>query len=241
MEVTVKVRRFNPEVAHDAYWQTYSVSLEPQDAVLAVLMKIREDQDGSLAFRASCRSGICGSDGMLINGQARLACKTLAASVIDRSGMLVIEPLANLPCLKDLVVDQTPFWERFRAVMPWLMPDPAQPEPQTERRMVMDPARFDDLSKASDCIFCQICYTACPIVGLDPEFLGPQALIKAFRFEADPRDHGTAQRFAVLNREQGVWRCHTTFNCTASCPKGIPITKGIQALKRALVWEGFRR
>ena len=239
--IHLDIQRFNPETRDEPYWQTFEVPVSPGDPVLAALMRVREDQDGSLAFRASCRSGICGSDGMVINGWPRLACKTQIADVSDAHGTIRIQPLFNLPCLKDLVVDQTPFWDKFTAVFPWLMPDVNEAEPEKERRMQMDPDDFQILSKASDCIFCQICFAACPIVGLDEEFLGPQALIKAYRFEADPRDAGTPTRTPVLDDPEGVWRCRTIFNCTDACPKGIPITRGIQVLKRAMVQEELGR
>ncbi len=239
--VQLDIQRFNPETGDEPYWQTFDVPVSPGDPVLAALMRVREEQDGSLAFRASCRSGICGSDGMVINGWPRLACKTQVADARDAHGMIRIQPLFNLRCLKDLVVDQTPFWDKFRAVFPWLMPDTYELEPEKERRMTMEPDDFQLLSKASDCIFCQICFAACPIVGLDQGFLGPQALIKAYRFEADPRDEGTPTRAPVLDDPEGVWRCRTIFNCTEACPKGIPITRGIQVLKRAMVQEELHR
>lgn len=239
--VDLVVRRYNPQDGEDPHWEHFSVPVYPGDVVLALLMRVREEQDGSLAFRASCRSGICGSDGMVINGWPRLACKTQVFDMLEGTRTIRVEPLYNLPCLKDLVVDQTPFWDKFQSVLPWLMPDPAIPEPEHERRMTLDGEAFEMLSRASDCIFCQICYAACPIVGLDEEFLGPQALIKAYRFEADPRDAGTEERAPQLGSSEGVWRCRTIFNCTEACPKGIPITRGIQVLKRQMVREGLRR
>ena len=239
--ISLEIRRFNPEEDEAPHWQSFTVPVNPGDPVLAALMQVREEQDGSVAFRASCRSGICGSDGMVINGWPRLACKTQIEEVVDARNAVRVEPLYNLPCLKDLVVDQTPFWEKFQHIFPWVMPDPQEALPEHERPMTMGDEDFEMLSKSSDCIFCQICYAACPIVGLDDDFIGPQALIKAYRFEADPRDHGGDERYPVLDRPQGVWRCRTTFNCTDACPKGIPITRGIEVLKRAMVREELRR
>ncbi|MCY0886772.1 MAG: succinate dehydrogenase iron-sulfur subunit [Firmicutes bacterium] len=233
--VTFKVFRFDPSRDHEPYWAYYTVEVEPGDVVLAALMKIREEQDGSLAFRASCRSGICGSDGMIINGRSRLACKTQVSDLLRQGSVITLEPLRNFPYVKDLVVDQAQFWEHFRAVDPWVQPDPAEPEPVEERRMILAPEAFDELSKASDCIFCGVCYSECPIVAQDHGYLGPQALIKAFRFEADPRDAATAARAPVVGGQQGVWRCRQTFNCTAACPKGIPVTRGILELRRKMV------
>ncbi len=234
-DVLFQVMRYDPRRDVEPYWAEYPVAVDDGDTVLMGLMRIREDIDGSLAFRASCRSGICGSDGMVINGRSRLACKTQVAAVVSDRGRVVLEPLRNLRYVKDLVVDQTPFWQKFRRVEPYLMPE--EPRSAAERRMVLPQAEFDRLSKASDCIFCEICYSECPINGVDRGFLGPQALIKAFRFEFDPRDDGAAARYAPLSNVEGAWRCRTTFNCTDSCPKGIPITEGIQRLKRKLVGE----
>lgn len=233
--VVFQVMRYDPRRDVEPYWAEYDVPVDEGDTVLMGLMRIRESLDGSLAFRASCRSGICGSDGMVINGRSRLACKTQVAAMVAVRGRVVLEPLRNLRYVKDLVVDQTPFWKKFRRVEPYLMP--AAAPPVAERRMTMPQDAFDLLSKASDCIFCEICYSECPINGIDRGFLGPQALIKAFRFEFDPRDDGAAARLAPLSNVEGVWGCRTVFNCTDACPKGIPITEGIQRLKRKLVAE----
>lgn len=234
-DILFQVMRYDPRRDVEPYWAEYHVPVDDGDTVLMALMRIREDIDGTLAFRASCRSGICGSDGMVINGRSRLACKTQVAPMVSAKGRVVLEPLRNLRYVKDLVVDQTPFWQKFQRVEPYLMPD--EPPPARERRMAMPQAEFDLLSKASDCIFCEICYSECPINGVDRGFLGPQALIKAFRFEFDPRDDGAASRYAPLSNVEGAWRCRTTFNCTDSCPKGIPITEGIQRLKKKLAGE----
>jgi succinate dehydrogenase / fumarate reductase iron-sulfur subunit len=233
--VTYQVMRYDPTRDAEAYWAEYRVPIHEGETVLAGLMRIREELDGSLAFRASCRAGICGSDGMVINGRSRLACKTQVSEMVARDGRVVLEPLRNLHYVKDLVVDQTPFWKKFKRVEPYLMPK--DPPPERERPMVMDDTAFELLSKASDCIFCEICYSECPINGVDRGFLGPQALIKAYRFEFDPRDDGAAARYGPLSNVEGAWPCRTIFNCTASCPKGIPITHGIQLLKQKLIRE----
>jgi succinate dehydrogenase / fumarate reductase iron-sulfur subunit len=228
--LTFKVFRYDPSREAVPYWALYDVPVDPGDTVLTGLMYIREVLDGTLAFRASCRAGICGSDGMVINGRARLSCKTQARDVADDLRVVQLEPLRNLPCLKDLVVDQGAFWEKFRAAKPWLINE--EPPPVRERLMALPEDEFRMLSKASDCIFCQICYSECPINGLERAFLGPQALIKAYQHEFDPRDRGEEERLAAVSGADGVWRCRTTFNCTVSCPKGIPITHGIQLLKQ---------
>ena len=236
--VTYQVMRYDPQRDAEPYWAEYQVPIFDGETVLAGLMRIREEMDGSLAFRASCRAGICGSDGMVINGRSRLACKTQVSAMVAQDGRVVLEPLRNLDYLKDLVVDQTPFWKKFTRVEPYLMPK--DPPPERERPMILPDEEFELLSKASDCIFCEICYSECPINGVDRAFLGPQALIKAYRFEFDPRDDGAPARYAPLANVEGAWRCRTIFNCTDSCPKGIPITHGIQLLKKKLVAETLR-
>jgi len=237
-QVVYQVMRYDPRQDVEPYWAEYQVPVADGETVLAGLMRIREEMDGSLAFRASCRAGICGSDGMVINGRSRLACKTQVSAMAAKTGRVVIEPLRNLRYVKDLVVDQTPFWQKFKRVEPYLMPGDAPP--RRERPMKLPRAEFDLLSKASDCIFCEICYSECPINGTDRGFLGPQALIKAFRFEFDPRDDGSRARYEPLANLEGAWRCRTVFNCTESCPKGIPITEGIQLLKKKLAGEMLR-
>lgn len=234
--VTFKVFRFDPEVDQEPRYEMYEVPYYKGMVVLTALIYIKENLDGSIAYRASCRSGICGSDGVLINGRSQLACKTQVQSEV-RGQEVVLEPLRNLAVLKDLVVDQTPFWQKLRAVSPWLINEETPPE--QERRMVLPEKQFDEISKASDCISCQICYSECPIEAEDSGYLGPAALVKAYRFEADPRDHGSKTRQAVLESQNGIWRCHTVFACADACPKEINNTWAIQQLKKKATLRKF--
>ena len=233
MTVTVKILRYNPEVAEESHWESYQVSAEPTDRVLDALHKVKWDLDGSLTFRRSCAHGVCGSDAMRINGKNRLACKTLLKDV-NPSSPITVEPIKGLPVLKDLVVDMEPFFAAYRSVMPFLVT--TGNEPTRERvQSQADRDRFDDTTK---CILCAACTTSCPVYWSDGQYFGPQAIVGAHRFIFDSRDEGSDQRLEILNDKEGVWRCRTTFNCTEACPRGIEVTKAIQEVKRALI---FRR
>jgi len=233
MDVTVRILRYNPEVSEESRWESYQVTAEPTDRVLDALHKVKWDLDGSLTFRRSCGHGVCGSDAMRINGKNRLACKTLIKDV-NPSKPITIEPIKGLPVLKDLVVDMEPFFDAYRAVMPFLVT--SGNEPTRERiQSQADRDRFDDTTK---CILCAACTTSCPVYWTDGQYFGPQAIVGAHRFIFDSRDEGTDQRLEILNDKEGVWRCRTTFNCTEACPRGIEVTRAIQEVKRALI---FRR
>jgi len=229
--VSVKIRRFNPEVDAEPHWQTFQVEALPTDRVLNLLLNIKGYQDGSLTFRRSCAHGVCGSDAMRINGVNRLACKVLVKDMPDE---IMIEAIKGLPLEKDLVVDMEPFFEAYRAVKPFLITYGNQPsrehiQSQAERD------RFDDTTK---CILCAACTSSCPVYWTDNKYVGPAAIVNAHRFIFDSRDEGTEERLEILNDREGVWRCRTTFNCTEACPRGIEITKAIAEVKRALL---FRR
>jgi succinate dehydrogenase / fumarate reductase iron-sulfur subunit len=231
MDVTLKLRRFNPETDAEPHWETYDVPAEPTDRLLDLLHYVKWNIDGTLTFRRSCAHGICGSDAMRINGVNRLACKVL---VKDLPETVLVEPLKGLPVEKDLLVDMEPFFEAYRAVKPFLIA--SDKEPTRERlQSAEDRARFDDTTK---CILCAACTTSCPIYWTDGAYFGPAAIVNAHRFIFDSRDDGAEDRLDILNEKEGVWRCRTTFNCTEACPRGIEVTKAIQEVKRALL---FRR
>jgi succinate dehydrogenase / fumarate reductase iron-sulfur subunit len=229
--VEVKIRRYNPEVSDEPTWVTYQVEAFPTDRVLNLLMKIKDEQDGTLTFRRSCAHGVCGSDAMRINGINRLACKVLMKDMPDK---LTIEPIKGLPVEKDLVVDMEPFFEAYRAVQPFLITK--KPPPTKEwLQSQADRDRFDDTTK---CILCAACTTSCPVFWTDGSYFGPAAIVNAHRFIFDSRDDAAEERLEILNDREGVWRCRTTFNCTDACPRGIQITQAIQEVKQALL---FRR
>ncbi len=229
-DVTFNILRFNPEVGEGAYWEEFVVSCFPTDRVLTALEKIKGEQDGSLTFRRSCGHGICGSDAMRINGRNRLACKTLIKD-LNIKKPITVEAIKGLPQEKDLVVDMEPFFKAYREVMPFLI---TEGHPPTKERLqsAEERAIFDDTTK---CILCAACTTSCPVFWNDEQYFGPQAIIGAHRFIFDSRDAGTAERLEILNSQDGVWRCRTTFNCTEACPRGIEITDAIRQVKQALL------
>jgi succinate dehydrogenase / fumarate reductase iron-sulfur subunit len=227
MQVTLRIRRFNPEVDQKPHLETYQVQAEPNDQVLDLLNQVKWFQDGTLAYRRSCAHGICGSDAMRINGANRLACKIL---VKDVGSKITVEPILGLPVVKDLIVDMEPFWEHYRSVMPYLVND--DPAPEKERLQSPEQrARFDDTTK---CILCAACTTSCPSFWADGEYVGPAAIVQAHRFIFDSRDQAGPERLTVLAEQMGVWRCRTAFNCTLACPREIQVTRAIGEVKQAI-------
>jgi succinate dehydrogenase / fumarate reductase iron-sulfur subunit len=233
--VQLKIRRYNPEVSSEPTWVTYAVAALPTDRVLTLLLKIKDEQDGTLTFRRSCGQGVCGSDAMRINGVNRLACKVLVKDLPDQ---FTIEPIKGLPVEKDLVVDMEPFFDAYRDVQPFMI---AAAPPQTKAlqptQRLQSQADLDRFSASSKCILCAACTTACPVFWTDGSYFGPAAIVNAHRFVFDCRDAGSEQRLEILNDREGVWRCRTTFNCTEACPQGIEITTAIAEVKRALLFR----
>ncbi|MFF0382681.1 MULTISPECIES: succinate dehydrogenase iron-sulfur subunit [unclassified Streptomyces] len=233
--VTLRIRRYNPEVTAEPYWEDFQLEMDPKERVLDGLNKIKWDHDGTLTFRRSCAHGICGSDAMRINGKNRLACKTLIKDV-NPGKPITVEPIKGLTALKDLVVDMDPFFQAYRDVMPFLVTNDTN-EPTRERlQSAEDRERFDDTTK---CILCAACTSSCPVFWNDGQYFGPAAIVNAHRFIFDSRDDAGEQRLEILNDRDGVWRCRTTFNCTDACPRGIEVTKAIQEVKRALITRRF--
>ncbi|MGD9018212.1 MAG: succinate dehydrogenase iron-sulfur subunit, partial [Desulfobacterales bacterium] len=204
MKTQFLVYRFDPASDEKPRYQSFTVEAEPTDKILDCLNKIRWDQDASLAFRASCAHGICGSDAMMINGDIGLACQKLVRDY-KTGGHFVIEPLPIFEVVKDLVVDLEPFFEKYRAVKPYLVSSGEAPE--TER--LQDPSDQATIEPALRCILCACCTASCPINRADADYLGPSALLRAFRYLYDSRDEAKESRLEGLNSEQGAWGCKT--------------------------------
>jgi succinate dehydrogenase / fumarate reductase iron-sulfur subunit len=231
MKIILRIQRFNPETDDAPHFQEYTVTADPNDRLLDALIRIKRFQDGSLGFRKSCAHGVCGSDAMRINGKDGLACKTLIREVAEKDGdRITLAPLRHLPVQRDLIVDQDEFFKKYRSVKPFLIND--EPVAEQERLQSQEERmRFDD---TTNCILCAACYSACPILGENPDFLGPAAVAQAYRFLADTRDRGMAERLPVLDDPNGVWPCRNHFKCTESCPRGILITKRINQTKKMI-------
>ena len=229
--VTMKVKRFNPEVDEKPHWQAFTIEdVEGTDRVLDVLHRAKWYQDGTLTFRRSCAHGVCGSDAMVINGENGLACQVL---IQDVGTDITVEAIRGFPVIKDLVVDMEPFFAQYRSVLPYLIADD---EPgYTERHQTAEEReRFDDTTK---CILCAACTTSCPIYWGNNTYVGPAAIVNAHRFIFDSRDQGAAERLDILNERSGVWRCRTAFSCTNACPRGIKVTEAIEEVKRAILYD----
>ena len=234
MQVIMRIRRFNPEVDTKPYWAEYTLAdVEPTDRVLELLHRVKWEQDGTLSFRRSCAHGVCGSDGMRINGVNRLACKVLVNTLGSGDHVKIqVEPILGLPVIKDLIVDMEPFFAHYREVMPYFINNDPVPEDGRERLQSQeDRERFDDTTK---CILCACCTTSCPSFWANGTYVGPAAIVQAHRFIFDSRDHATQDRLKILAEPNGVWRCRTIYNCTPACPREIQVTQAIGEVKLAI-------
>jgi succinate dehydrogenase / fumarate reductase iron-sulfur subunit len=229
-----KVFRYNPKASELAAFQTYELPESKSMTVLEGLYYILEHMDSTLAFRSSCRQGVCGSCAMHINGQYRLACET---QVYDLEDVVTVRPLAHMSIIRDLVVDLDPFFRQYEAIKPYLISKGEPPE----RENLQSPKQRSRIDEYVDCILCASCYGSCPVVATDERYLGPQALLKALRFVNDSRDDATYERLAYLADDYGIFRCHTIFNCQQACPKDLDPTGAIGKLKMKAVWAKLRR
>ena len=235
MQVTLNVRRYDPDSDQPVpYDQEYSVDVDENATVLDGLIKVREEVDGSLALRCSCRSAICGSCSMRVNGQAILACNTKLTDVVLEGGRVDIAPAGNMGLIKDLVVEFDIFWDKVRAVEPWLQPEGEEPESEYI-------APNDDmvhLAGVMGCIMCGACVSDCTVLEVDRNFLGPAALAKSYRFVADPRDDADESRLDELNESGGVWDCTRCMMCVEVCPKGVDPMGRIMSLREKVIDAG---
>src|SRR3954449_173888 len=249
-EFTLKVRRFQPEeIDEGPYWESFDVELDPTLSLLDGLLQAKDRDDGSLAVRCSCRAAICGSCGMKINGQSTLACKTMleeAQSYAESHAVgaqaggdksqgngkteIVVEPMGNMPVIKDLVTDmESTHWTKIRRVTPWLLPEGDPPE----REYIVPPESMIDVTQSMACIQCGACVSSCLSMEADPDFIGPAALAKAYRFVGDPRDSQAKERLHDLAQDpHGIYDCTHCFSCIDACPKGVAPMDQIMRLRR---------
>ncbi len=227
-EVLFRVHRFSPD-GGGARMQEYRVPVRRGMTVLEGLHYIRDNLDATLSYRFSCRMAICGSCGMFINGLPRLACQTQILEL--ESDLIEVRPLPNYRVIKDLVPDLSPFFEKHRSLMPYII---RQDEPEGE--LLQSPEELNAYLQFAYCIKCGLCYAACPTVATDEEYFGPQALAQAFRYTTDSRDGGWEVRMKVACSPEGLWHCHFAGACSEACPKGVDPALAIQLLKREAVF-----
>ena len=237
MQVKYSIRRMDPEGDSPAsYFQEYEMEMDDSSTVLDGLIKIREEDDGTLALRCSCRSAICGSCAMRINGQGGLACNTKIIDVMRSDGSpIIIEPAGNMPVVKDLIVDFKMFWDKVRSVEPWLQN--SGPEPTAE--YIAPNADMLNLAGVMACIMCGACVSDCTVLEVDKNFVGPAALAKSYRFVGDPRDDADLKRLGDLNEYGGMWDCTRCMQCVEVCPKGVDPMGRIMSLRDKAIEIGF--
>ena len=232
----VSLDRYNPETDNAPYMQDVDVEIpEGKDLMVLDVLALVKEQDASVAYRRSCREGVCGSDGMNINGTNGLACITPLSAVGGPANKLVLRPLPGLPVIRDLVVDMAIFYQQFEKVQPYLIND--APAPAIERLQTPeDRAKLDGLY---ECILCACCSTSCPSFWWNPDkFIGPAGLLQAYRFLADSRDTATEERLSDLDDPFSVFRCRGIMNCVAVCPKGLNPTRAIGHIRSMLISQG---
>jgi succinate dehydrogenase / fumarate reductase, iron-sulfur subunit len=236
--VTFHVRRYEPEKDDEPRWEDHRIEVLPGMTVLDGLWKVKELSAPSLAWRSSCRMGICGSCGMLINGRPRLACNTQISEL--GSDVVAVAPLPNFDIIKDLVPDLAPMFETHRELMPYLLRDDTEEQDNPTREYGQSPHELEQYLQFSYCIKCGCCMAACPTVATDPHYAGPMPLGQAHRYNNDTRDGGFKARREVLSGGSGPWRCHFAGECSQVCPKGVDPAKAIQLMKQDLVRDLFR-
>ncbi len=231
MLLKLKIFRYDPDKDEKPNYQNFEVNVDPTDRLLDCLNRIRWDQDSTLSFRMSCGHGICGSDGMRVNGISALACQKLVKDFKEGEEVLV-EPLAVFRVIKDLIVDQEPFFDKYYSIRPYLIT--RSPSPEKERlQSVEERQKFDE---ATRCILCACCTAACPVnqAKETADYIGPAALVRSYRYLFDSRDEGHEERLALLDHKDGAWGCKTHWWCTKVCPKQIPVTMEITATKKGI-------
>ncbi|WP_258360388.1 succinate dehydrogenase/fumarate reductase iron-sulfur subunit [Moorella sulfitireducens (nom. illeg.)] len=228
--LTFKIQRFDPEKDKEPYMQEFTFEVEKGLTILDCLNYIKENLDATLSYRASCRMGICGSCAMLINDYPRLACETQVL-VLGKT-LIEIKPLPNYPLVKDLIVDLTPLFAKHRAVKPYVIhPDERQPE----KEFIQTNQEQTKYLQFAYCLKCGICLAACPTVATADNFLGPQALAQAYRYNSDTRDNGLKDREKIIDSSYGLWRCHMAGACAEACPKGVDPALAIQLMKKETI------
>ncbi|HKE08155.1 MAG TPA: succinate dehydrogenase/fumarate reductase iron-sulfur subunit [Candidatus Acidoferrum sp.] len=234
--IQLEVTRYSPEKDSAPSFQKYEVPLRKDWVVLDALNYVKDKQDGSLTFRWSCRMGVCGSCGMMVNGEPKLTCATFLSKYAP--GPVRVEPLRYFPIVRDLVVEMSDFMAKFRKVKPWLVRK--DDKPLSEGEFLQTPEQLEVYKQYSMCINCTLCYAACPVYGLDPFFIGPAAIALAQRYNMDSRDQGSDERMDILSQHEGIWGCTFVGECTKACPKNVDPAGAIQQYKLAATMNWFK-
>jgi succinate dehydrogenase / fumarate reductase iron-sulfur subunit len=237
VQVALKIWRYDP-ASDERVLRDYEVEAPEWACLLDVLDIVKDQVDGTLAYRKSCRMMICGSCGMRMDGRAVLACKERMKPIVDSGHVPVIAPMGNMPVLKDLVVDMGPFWSKIQHMKPWLQ---TGYEEIPEKEFVVSQERMNPIHKEALCIMCGCCVSECNSMESDPEFFGPAALAKGFRFVGDPRDRATVERLEAYNDEHGIWDCTRCYFCNERCPKGVDPRDAIAKLGAESIRVGIDR
>jgi fumarate reductase iron-sulfur subunit len=234
--ITMQVARYRPEQEDELTYQEYEVPCPPEWVVLDGLNYIKDELDGSLSYRSSCRMGICGSCGMTVNGELKLTCATFLTDY--GSGPVRVEPMNNFPVVRDLVVEMGDFMEKLTRVKPWIIRKEEKPLSNGEYRQT--PEELEQYKPYSMCINCMLCYAACPVYGLDPDFVGPAAIALAQRYNLDGRDEGAWERRNILSAHDGIWGCTFVGECTEVCPKNVDPAGAIQRYKLTAAMDSLK-
>jgi len=226
-QITLQVARYRPEEEAEPTFQEYDVPCPKDWVVLDGLNYVKDRLDGTLSYRWSCRMGICGSCGMTVNGEPKLTCATFLSDYAP--GPVRVEPLRNFPVIRDLVVEIGDFMRKLSTVKPWIIRK--DHKPLSDGEYLQTPQEMEEYQQFSMCINCMLCYAACPIYGLDQEFIGPAAIALAQRYNLDSRDEGARERLEVLSQHEGIWGCTFVGECTEVCPKDVDPAGAIQRYK----------
>jgi len=234
--ITLTVTRYRPEEETEPTLQSYEVPFHKDWVVLDALNYIKDKLDGSLSYRWSCRMGVCGSCGMMVNGEPKLSCATFLSDYMP--GPVRVEPLRYFPVVRDLVIAMTDFMAKLEQVRPWIIRQDERPLSAGE--YLQTPEELDVYKQFSMCINCLLCYAACPVYGLDPQFIGPAAIALAQRYNMDSRDQGAMQRLDILSQHEGIWGCTFVGECSKVCPKEVDPAGAIQQYKLTATKEWFK-
>jgi len=234
--IVLEVARYRPEQETEPTFQSFEVPFRKDWVVLDALNYIKDSLDGTLSFRWSCRMGVCGSCGMMVNSEPKLTCATFLSHYLP--GPVRVEPLQNFPVVRDLVIEMTDFMLKLQNVKPWILREAEKP--LSEGEFLQTPEQLETYKQFSLCINCLLCYAACPVYGLDPHFIGPAAVALAQRYNMDSRDQGAKQRLEILSQHEGIWGCTFVGECTRVCPKSVDPAGAIQQYKLTAAKEWFK-